>query len=622
MPAVGAPSVADAPPSPPATDEGSGTSSSTPVPSPPPSPPLLMPEGSIRGDLHHSGAAAGPAEGLLTLQRLPLDEHYKPRKNLISLYTEEERESLILDVILDLKVVDVEVRVNETKKSITIAIPFEDRKGCKKKELVMSAVELLNGYLPGRRVDAATASRLSLTPRPTDGGGPGASVSGGSDAGVPQTHWKVFRERTFTFASPVIMLSTRRKEKDKERREFETPPRLGARARAIIPTDGVGMMPPTLGGATDDMGPAIVCFRDDLVENDDVIDEVEDFRGQWSIRALCCRRGAKCNKLSMFCARLSGKKASREYTALYELCEKMGIVADFTSRYLEWSAYNVKPQHSLPGVRLMVFGWQPTIDHMDFAGILNANALYSFTIGVPQLGFALFFLLAKNQESLVVFSTIMSGLSIVLSLANICCNFPKHLRKIAEKKAEQARDHLDAMRSTQTTVTRLQEEAFNEKKHRFELAQNDDEGYKYFTPSRVLDDVMKVEWNLMVNEVDVMWQQMHRTQLKNKARKDAKEGVDPFKNRSENQHAMLRRVPYFAGSNRAYEYPDIEAFQKSGPLRSPNSSWQMQLRQRDMESMEVVVEQQQQRSVANYATPSSRGTAMREDEESGRELNV
>ena len=59
----------------------------------------------------------------------------------------------------------------------------------------------------------------------------------------------------------------------------------------------------------------------------------------------------------------------------------MGIVADFTSRYLEWAAYNVKPMHSTPGVRLMVFGWQPTIDHMDFAGILNANALYSFTIG-------------------------------------------------------------------------------------------------------------------------------------------------------------------------------------------------------------------------------------------------
>jgi len=517
----------------------------------------------------------------------------------------------------------VEVRVNETKKSITIAIPFEDRKGCKKKELVMSAVELLNGYLPGRRVDAATASRLSLTPRANDAGGSGAGASGGSDAGVPQTHWKVFRERTFTFASPVIMLSTRRKEKDKERREFETQQRHEERARAMIPKDRIGMLPSSFGGLGEDLGPAIVCFRDDLIENNDLIDEVEDFRGSWSIRALCCRRGAKCNKVAMFCARVSGKKASREYTALYELCEKMGIVADFTSRYLEWSAYNVKPQHSTPGVRLMVFGWQPTIDHMDFAGILNANALYSFTIGVPQLGFALYFLLAKNQESLVVFSTVMSGLSILLSLANICCNFPKHLRKIAEKKAEQARDHLDAMRSTQTTVTRLQEEAFNEKKHRFELAQNDDEGYKYYTPSRVLDDVMKTEWNLMVNEVDVMWQQMHRTQLKNKARKDAKEGVDPFKNRTENQHAMLRRVPYFAGSNRAYEYPDIEAFQKSGPLRSPKSSWQLHLRQRDMESMEVVVEQQPQQQSVSYASPSPRGTATRVEEESGGpELNV
>lgn len=131
---------------------------------------------------------------------------------------------------------------------------------------------------------------------------------------------------------------------------------------------------------------------------------------------------------------------------------------------------------------MRVCGWSWSTSHMDFAGILNANALYSFTIGVPQLGFALYFLLAKNQESLVVFSTVMSGLSILLSLANICCNFPKHLRKIAEKKAEQARDHLDAMRSTQTTVTRLQEEAFNEKKHRFELAQNDDEGYKCALP--------------------------------------------------------------------------------------------------------------------------------------------
>ena len=45
----------------------------------------------------------------------------------------------------------------------------------------------------------------------------------------------------------------------------------------------------------------------------------------------------------------------------------------------------VKPTHSIPLVRLMVYGWQPTVSHSDFAGILNANALYSFTVGFPQV---------------------------------------------------------------------------------------------------------------------------------------------------------------------------------------------------------------------------------------------
>ena len=47
----------------------------------------------------------------------------------------------------------------------------------------------------------------------------------------------------------------------------------------------------------------------------------------------------------MCCARVMGKQANKEYTALYELCEKMQIIPDFTSRYLEWSAYNVRPPH-------------------------------------------------------------------------------------------------------------------------------------------------------------------------------------------------------------------------------------------------------------------------------------
>jgi len=273
----------------------------------------------------------------------------------------------------------------------------------------------------------------------------------------------------------------------------------------------------------------------------------------------------------------------------------------------------VKPEHSTPMVRLKVFGWQPTIDHMDFAGILNANALYSFTIGTPQLGFAVFFLITYRQDSIVVFSVLMSGLSIFLSLANICCNFPRHLRKIAQKKAEQARDHLEAMRSTQTTVQRLQEEATHEKKHRFELAKSDDGGeFRYYTPSRVLDDVMKTEWNLMVNEVDVMWGQMHRTQLKNQARQDAKEGANPFLNQEGNQHMMLRRVPYYAGAEQVYDkddFPDVEAFVRSGPLRSPRNAWEMKQVERKRGAMRPATRALSQRpeacSPADPHSPSS-----------------
>ena len=48
---------------------------------------------------------------------------------------------------------------------------------------------------------------------------------------------------------------------------------------------------------------------------------------------------------------------------------------------------------------------------------------------------------------------------------------------------------------------------------------------------------------------------------------------------------MLRRVPFFDGASQMYEhtdFPEVEAFRKSGPLRSPKASWQtQQLRPRE-----------------------------------------
>ena len=57
----------------------------------------------------------------------------------------------------------------------------------------------------------------------------------------------------------------------------------------------------------------------------------------------------------------------------------------------------------------------------------------------------------------------------------------------------------------------------------------DDQAYR--TPSEVLDDVMDVDWNLMVNEVRVQWGQFQRTRIRNQAYKMAKAGKDPLRDK-------------------------------------------------------------------------------------------
>ena len=167
-----------------------------------------------------------------------------------------------------------------------------------------SAVELLTGFLPGQRVEAEAAE-----------GGYRDSLMSARRAASQYTLRYSQRARIYVQLT-VVMLSTRRKEKDKERREFETQQRQEERARAMIPKDRFGLMAASMaGGPNEDLGPPIVAaYRDDLVENEDQIEEVYEFVGQWSMGALCCRRdrNARCNKLSMLCARASGKKAALE----------------------------------------------------------------------------------------------------------------------------------------------------------------------------------------------------------------------------------------------------------------------------------------------------------------------
>merc|ERR1719327_2606883 len=94
----------------------------------------------------------------------------------------------------------------------------------------------------------------------------------------------------------------------------------------------------------------------------------------------------------------SGRIKDQE-RALYMICEAKGILASYYQASRSFSRRVVRASHSVPYLRLMVYGWQPSVDHMDFAGILNANALFSFTVGFPVIFFAAAFLVGIDFTS-------------------------------------------------------------------------------------------------------------------------------------------------------------------------------------------------------------------------------
>ena len=99
--------------------------------------------------------------------------------------------------------------------------------------------------------------------------------------------------------------------------------------------------------------------------------------------------------------------------------------------------------------------------------------------------------------------------------------------------------------------------------------------------------------------------------------------MDPFKNQDAGQDRVLRRVPFFAGARKRYEFPDVTGFAKcgnniiwptnchggadsakgsqltalpllplrrSGPLRSPRNAWEAKKRERTRAEREAETE--------------------------------
>ena len=78
--------------------------------------------------------------------------------------------------------------------------------------------------------------------------------------------------------------------------------------------------------------------------------------------------------------------------ALYMVCEAKGL-----GSYHTVSAVLAPDRQARPlGALLPADGVRAAVVSSDFAGILNANGLYSFTVGIPQLMFAIAFLASQG----------------------------------------------------------------------------------------------------------------------------------------------------------------------------------------------------------------------------------
>jgi hypothetical protein len=240
--------------------------------------------------------------------------------------------------------------------------------------------------------------------------------------------------------------------------------------------------------------------------------------------------------------------------ALYMICEAKGILHSYHQASRAFSRRIVKPSHSIPYYRLMEFGWQPSVSHTDFAGILNANGLYSFTVGFPQLFFSISFIAAQDgvsrepapcetdqklrcglvedfgrtnvQSNLVLGSLGMGCTSLIITLLNIVLDFPAQLFDIAEKEEESLHFTLQAEHATKTWEDKLAVEVQENVKMMLKMStqfeNNSIPGME--APGLVIEDVMKLERRAMEKKVAYIEHFLTMSEDEKKLRSDLRDG--------------------------------------------------------------------------------------------------
>jgi len=193
--------------------------------------------------------------------------------------------------------------------------------------------------------------------------------------------------------------------------------------------------------------------------------------------------------------------------ALYLLCTHKDITFAFFRERRAFSRRVVKPTHSIPLVRLMVYGWQPTVSHSDFAGILNANALYSFTVGFPQLGATLIYITAYGMDGVIAMSLAVGTFSLFLSIMNMILDFPKQLFDIAQREGEAHVFALQAEEKSEFWEKKMEVEVQQKQEYLLESTREmDDNGIQ--KPLSIIHDVMDLERECMRARVGYVAHQM------------------------------------------------------------------------------------------------------------------
>jgi len=113
-------------------------------------------------------------------------------------------------------------------------------------------------------------------------------------------------------------------------------------------------------------------------------------------------------------------------------------------------------RHSIPYFRTMSFAWKDCIKPVDFAGILNANSLWSFTSGIGVQGCSLYYTYMEGFNAILLGSLMIGVGTTVMSIANIVLDFPGQLALLEQNQTEKMTLEIQADKKVADQMERME----------------------------------------------------------------------------------------------------------------------------------------------------------------------